>query len=234
MSPIQDESAQNLESAPEVSAADATLTDGEREAAQRIFGDRLPLAERYVEHLATSGIERGLLGPREVPRLWSRHVLNCAVIESCIAEDAVVADVGSGAGLPGLCLAIARPDLKLTLIEPLERRCIWLQEVIDDLGLDNVVVWRGRAEAAVGLEDFTVVTARAVSALDKLARLTLPLLAGRGELVAIKGRSAQEEIEKAQKVLRKLGAVKTDIVICGEDLLEESTTVVRVKVGKEN
>jgi len=118
MSPIEDESAQNLESAPEVSAADATLTDGEREAAQRIFGDRLPLAERYVEHLATSGIERGLLGPREVPRLWSRHVLNCAVIESCIAEDAVVADVGSGAGLPGLCLAIARPDLKLTLIEP--------------------------------------------------------------------------------------------------------------------
>ena len=230
MSPIQDESAQDLENALEVSAADATLTDGEREAAQRIFGDRLPLAERYVEHLATSGIERGLL----VPRLWSRHVLNCAVIESCIAEHAVVADVGSGAGLPGLCLAIARPDLKLTLIEPLERRCIWLQEVIDDLGLDNVVVWRGRAEAAVGLEDFTVVTARAVSALDKLARLTLPLLEGRGELVAIKGRSAQDEIDKAQKVLKKLGAVKTDIVVCGEDLLEESTTVVRVKVGKQN
>lgn len=234
MSPIQDESAQDLENTLEVSAADATLTDGEREAAQRIFGDRLPLAERYVEHLATSGIERGLLGPREVPRLWSRHVLNCAVIESCIARDSVVADVGSGAGLPGLCLAIARPDLNLTLIEPLERRCIWLQEVIDDLGLDNVVVWRGRAEAAVGLEDFTVVTARAVSALDKLARLTLPLLEGRGELVAIKGRSAQDEIEKAQKVLKKLGAVKTDIVVCGEELLEDSTTVVRVKVGKQN
>lgn len=232
MSPIQDESAQNDDGGHEVSVADLALSGAEREAAEKIFGDRLSLAERYVEHLATSGIERGLLGPREVPRLWSRHVLNCAVIESCIPADAVVADVGSGAGLPGLCLAIARPDLKLTLIEPLERRCIWLQEVIDDLGLENVVVWRGRAEAAVGLEDFTVVTARAVSALDKLARLTLPLIAGRGELVAIKGRSAQEEIEKAQKVLKKLGAVKTDIVVCGEGLLEESTTVVRVKVGK--
>ncbi|MDP5226868.1 MULTISPECIES: 16S rRNA (guanine(527)-N(7))-methyltransferase RsmG [Arthrobacter] len=208
------------------------LSEAEHAAAAKIFGDRLGLAEQYVGHLATSGIERGLLGPREVPRLWGRHVLNCAVIEECIPQDAVVADVGSGAGLPGLCLAIARPDLSLTLIEPLERRCIWLQEVIDDLGLDNAVVWRGRAEAAVGLADFSVVTARAVSALDKLARLTLPLLSGRGELVAIKGRSAQEEIDKAAKVLRKLGAVSTGIQSCGEDLLEETTTVVRVTVGR--
>ena len=120
-------------------------------AAESIFGDRLDLAKRYVEHLATSGTERGLIGPREVPRLWSRHVLNCAVIESQIAHGSHVADVGSGAGLPGLCLAIARPDLELTLIEPLERRVIWLQEVVDDLGLENVTVMRTRAELAVGM-----------------------------------------------------------------------------------
>ncbi|MFJ3957308.1 16S rRNA (guanine(527)-N(7))-methyltransferase RsmG [Arthrobacter sp. NPDC090010] len=208
------------------------LSGRELQAAEQIFGTRLGLAERYVGHLATSGIERGLLGPREVPRLWSRHVLNCAVIESCIPQAATVADVGSGAGLPGLCLAIARPDLSLTLIEPLERRCIWLQEVVDDLGLDNVTVWRGRAEAAVGLTDFSVVTARAVSALDKLARLTLPLLQGNGELVAIKGRSAQDEIENAQKVLKKLRAVETEILSCGDELLEEPTTVVRVTVRR--
>ena len=113
------------------------ITAAELQAAEKIFGDRLDLAKRYVEHLATSGTERGLIGPREIPRLWSRHVLNCAVIESQIAEGSHVADVGSGAGLPGLCLAIARPDLELTLIEPLERRVIWLQEVVDDLGLEQ-------------------------------------------------------------------------------------------------
>ncbi|HAY44542.1 MAG TPA: 16S rRNA (guanine(527)-N(7))-methyltransferase RsmG [Micrococcaceae bacterium] len=210
---------------------DLSLTAAETVAAEKIFGDRLDLAKRYVTHLATSGIERGLLGPREVPRLWSRHVLNCAVIESLMEHDAEVADVGSGAGLPGLCLAIARPDLKLTLIEPLERRCIWLTEVIDDLGLDNVTVMRGRAEQMVGTIDARYVTARAVSALSNLAGLTIPLLHGKGDLIAIKGRSAAEEIDKAQKVIRKLGGTKTEVLTVGEDILEEVTTVVRIKVG---
>lgn len=204
----------------------------ELQAAEKIFGERLDLAKRYVEHLATSGTERGLIGPREIPRLWSRHVLNCAVIESAIAMDSHVADVGSGAGLPGLCLAIARPDLELTLIEPLERRVIWLQEVVDDLGLDNVTIMRTRAELAVGLVDADVVTARAVSALSNLAGLTIPLLNGKGEVVAIKGRSAAEEIEKAKKVIRKLGGVETSVVVCGQELLEEPTTVVRIIVNK--
>jgi 16S rRNA (guanine527-N7)-methyltransferase len=164
--------------------------------------------------------------------LWSRHVLNCAVIESQIAEGSHVADVGSGAGLPGLCLAIARPDLELTLIEPLERRVVWLQEVVDDLGLDNVTIMRTRAELAVGMVDADVVTARAVSALSNLAGLTIPLLAGKGEVVAIKGRSAGEEIEKAAKVIRKLGGTQTSVVLVGEDLLEEPTTVVRIVVNK--
>ncbi|WP_442544241.1 16S rRNA (guanine(527)-N(7))-methyltransferase RsmG [Arthrobacter sp. KN11-1C] len=209
------------------------ITAAELQAAEKIFGDRLGLAQRYVEHLATSGTERGLIGPREVPRLWSRHVLNCAVIESAIAHGSHVADVGSGAGLPGLCLAIARPDLELTLIEPLERRVIWLQEVVDDLGLDNVTVMRTRAELAVGMTDADVVTARAVSALSKLAGLTIPLLNGKGEVVAIKGRSAAEEIEQAAKIIRRLGGVETSVVVCGQELLEEPTTVVRIVVNKQ-
>ncbi len=208
------------------------ITAAELAAAEKIFGERLDLAKRYVEHLATSGTERGLIGPREVPRLWSRHVLNCAVIESAIARNSHVADVGSGAGLPGLCLAIARPDLELTLIEPLERRVIWLQEVVDDLGLENVTIMRTRAELAVGMVDADVVTARAVSALTNLAGLTIPLLNGSGEVVAIKGRSASEEIEKAGKVIRKLGGVETSVVVCGQELLEEPTTVVRIIVKK--
>ena len=206
-------------------------TPAERTAAEKIFGSRLGLAERYVEHLATSGIERGLLGPREVPRLWSRHVLNCAVVADLIAENARVADVGSGAGLPGLCLAIARPDLQLTLIEPLERRVIWLNEVVEDLGLENVRVLRGRAEQVIADVDADVVTARAVSALSTLAGLTIPLLKGQGAVLAIKGRSAEEEIQKAAKVIRKLGGHETTILTAGENLLEEHTTVVRILVG---
>ncbi|WP_190264345.1 16S rRNA (guanine(527)-N(7))-methyltransferase RsmG [Glutamicibacter nicotianae] len=210
---------------------DLSLTAEETLAAEKIFGDRLDLAKRYVEHLATSGIERGLLGPREVPRLWSRHVLNCAVIEEVMDKDAEVADVGSGAGLPGLCLAIARPDLKLTLIEPLERRCIWLSEVIEDLGLTNVTVMRGRAEQMVDVVNARYVTARAVSALTNLAGLTIPLLHGQGELIAIKGRSAAEEIAKATKAIRKLGGKETEVLTVGETILAEPTTVVRIKVG---
>ncbi|MDR4534922.1 16S rRNA (guanine(527)-N(7))-methyltransferase RsmG [Glutamicibacter sp. PS] len=210
---------------------DLSLSATEEVAAEKIFGDRLDLARRYVQHLATSGIERGLLGPREVPRLWSRHVLNCAVIAELMDKDAEVADVGSGAGLPGLCLAIARADLKLTLIEPLERRCIWLTEVIEDLGLDNVTVMRGRAEQMVDVVNAQYVTARAVSALSNLAGLTLPLLHGQGELLAIKGRSAAEEIAKAENAVKKLGGANTEVIVVGEAVLEEPTTVVRIKVG---
>ena len=134
-------------------------TDVERKAAEAVFGDRFALAERFVEHLATSGIERGLLGPREVPRLWGRHVLNCAVVAELIGNGKSVCDVGSGAGLPGIALAIARPDLSLVLVEPLERRVAWLNEVVEDLGLDNVSVHRARAEQAVKSVDVDVVTA---------------------------------------------------------------------------
>lgn len=198
-------------------------------AAREIFGDRLELARRYTEHLASSGIVRGLIGPREAPRLWERHVLNCAVVQELIAPDARVVDVGSGAGLPGLCLAIARPDLSITLVEPLERRVTWLGEVIADLGLENVGVLRARAEQAKAeLGPVDVVTARAVSALVGLVDITLPLLKGRGELLALKGRTAEEELQKASKKLKRFGVRSSEVLTVGADVLAEPTTVVRL------
>ncbi|CAM3709321.1 16S rRNA (guanine(527)-N(7))-methyltransferase RsmG [Micrococcus flavus] len=205
-------------------ALEATL----RPAAERVFGDAVPRAERYVGHLATTGTEWGLLGPREVPRLWERHVLNCAVVAELLPEGALVADVGSGAGLPGLCLALARPDCHFTLIEPLERRVTWLEMVVADLGLTNVEVVRARSEQVADEIQVDVVTARAVSALKTLLPLTMPLLRSSGELLAIKGRSAADEITAAQKPLRKYGCGEPEIVTLGEDLLPEPTTVVRV------
>lgn len=207
------------------------LQGSELSQAQRVFGSRLPLAQRYVEHLATSGIDRGLMGPREVPRLWERHVLNCAVVSELIPHGSLVADVGSGAGLPGLCLALAREDLHLILIEPLERRVLWLEEVILDLGLEQQVeVIRARAENVVELVDADVVTARAVSALDKLLKVTVPLLHGSGELLAIKGRSAESEVAAASKTLTKLKAKSAAVLTVGKDLTEP-TTVVRVQLS---
>ena len=148
------------------------------EAARRAFSsERLPLAERYVELLATAGVERGLIGPREAPKLWDRHVLNCLALTSLVPPGATVADLGSGAGLPGLVLAIGRPDLTVTLVEPLQRRTTFLDEVIDELGLEDVRVVRGRAEELHGRERFDVVTARALAPLDRLLGWGMPLVA---------------------------------------------------------
>jgi 16S rRNA (guanine527-N7)-methyltransferase len=209
------------------------LTGALSTAAHELFGDRIELAIRFVEHLSSTGIEWGLLGPREVPRLWERHVLNCAVVGDLLPEGALVADVGSGAGLPGLALALARPDCQFILIEPLERRVAWLDMVVEDLGLDNVDVVRARSEQVVGNVDVDVVTARAVSALKTLIPLTIPLLQGTGELIAIKGRSAADEVKAAAKVLKKHKCSSPVIESVGEDLLAEPTTVVRVTVGRQ-
>lgn len=202
------------------------------QAAEELFGERLDLARRYVGHLASTGIEWGLLGPREVPRLWERHVLNCAVVGDLLPGGALVADVGSGAGLPGLALALARPDCQFILIEPLERRVSWLDMVVDDLGLENVDVVRARSEQVVGNVVVDVVTARAVSALKTLVPMTVPLLQGSGELLAIKGRSAADEVRTAAKVLKKHRCSTPVIETVGDDLLAEPTTVVRVHVGR--
>ena len=217
---------------PSIEAQDPPeLTGDLLTAAEELFGDRIDLAVRFVEHLSSTGIEWGLLGPREVPRLWERHVLNCAVVGDLLPEGALVADVGSGAGLPGLALALARPDCQFILIEPLERRVAWLDMVVDDLELDNVDVVRARSEQVVGNVVVDIVTARAVSALKTLIPLTLPLLQGSGQLLAIKGRSAAEEVKSAAKVLKKHKGSTPIIETVGEDLLAEPTTVVRVRVG---
>lgn len=213
---------------------DVSLTSASPEtklAVDAVFGDAAELADQYVHHLSTTGIEWGLLGPREVPRLWERHVLNCAVVEELIPQGALVADVGSGAGLPGLALAIARPDSQFILIEPLERRVAWLDMVVEDLGLTNVDVVRARSEQVAGNLDVDIVTARAVSALKSLLPLTIPLLSGSGELLAIKGRSAPDEIVSAQKALKKYGCGQPEVLQAGADVLVEATTIVRVPVG---
>jgi 16S rRNA (guanine527-N7)-methyltransferase len=198
--------------------------------ARRFFTDeRLRLAVRYAELLAGEGVVRGLIGPREAPRLWERHLLNCAVLGEVVPVGAGVGDVGSGAGLPGLVLAIARPDLRLTLIEPLLRRTRFLEDVVTALGLGaQVRVVRARAEELAGAESFDVVTARAVAPLDRLARWCLPLVAPGGELIAMKGVSARAEVEASAPQLRKLGCRAPTVVALGSGVLQETTWAVRV------
>lgn len=200
------------------------------QAATAIFGDRLPLAEAYWTSLADDATVRGLIGPREVPRLWDRHILNCAVVGELIEPDATVFDIGSGAGLPGIPLAIARPDLRITLIEPLLRRSSYLEEVIKELGLGNVTVLRGRAEEGpvrkqAGTAD--IVTSRAVAPLGKLSRWSLPLVKKGGAMLALKGSSAAEEIERDEAIISKIGGGKCTIEYAGGEVLDSPTLVVR-------
>ena len=182
-----------------------------RETGPIVFGDRLPLALSYEKYLATAGVERGLIGPREVQRLWDRHLLNSAALLPLVADGAEVAYVGSGAGLPGVVLAIARPDLIVTLIEPLLRRSVFLEEVRSELGLDNVTVVRGRAEQLSRQLHCDVVTARAVAPLDRLAGWCLPLVRPGGTLLALKGTAVANEVQAAAGALRRAGAVSWDV-----------------------
>lgn len=200
--------------------------------AQRIFGDRFEIAERYHRSLSTDGVERGLIGPREVPRLWERHILNCAVLGELIQEEEAVVDVGSGAGLPGIPLAIARPDLKITLVEPLLRRTVYLAEFVESNNLDNVLVVRGRAEQPSVLQEAggaDVVTSRAVAPLAKLAKWSLPLIHEGGRMLALKGSSAQEEIDRDRDELARLGAGNLEVLECGHDTLPVPTLVVKAE-----
>lgn len=185
----------------------------------------------YAGLLAGPGVDRGLIGPREVPRIWTRHLLNCAVAADLVPEGASVVDVGSGAGLPGLVWAIVRPDLTVTCVEPLLRRATFLEECVDQLGLgERVTIVRARAEevprSGSGLRG-DVVTARAVAPLERLASWAMPLVAPGGQLLALKGRTAPEEVESARATLQRLGVREVDIVECGQGIVDPPTTVVR-------
>jgi 16S rRNA (guanine527-N7)-methyltransferase len=207
----------------------ASLAVDLRPAAERLFGDRLGLAVEYADLLASDGVLRGLIGPREAPRLWERHLLNCAAVAELISPAATVVDVGSGAGLPGIVLAVARPDISVILVEPLARRTSFLDEVVAQLGLaDQVTVIRGRAEEQVGRLRADVVIARAVAPLDRLAGWCLPLAEVGGRVLALKGMSATEEIEAHAAAVSRLGGGPATIHQCGVGLIDPPTTVVEI------
>ncbi|MGB9308663.1 MAG: 16S rRNA (guanine(527)-N(7))-methyltransferase RsmG [Mycobacterium sp.] len=214
-------------------ASSVAGVDGPPAAASGVFGRRLDLAQRYAETLATAGVQRGLLGPREVDRLWERHILNSAAIAEILEPGERVVDVGSGAGLPGVPLAIARPDLRIVLLEPLLRRSDFLREVVADLGLAVEVV-RGRAEEPsvrdqLGGSD--AVVSRAVASLDKLTKWSMPLLRPEGRMLAIKGERAPEEVQEHRRVMVALGAVDVRVVTCGANYLCPPATVVLARHG---
>lgn len=198
-------------------------------SAAAVFGDRLDLAREYTADLARRGEELGLIGPLELPRLWSRHILNCGIVAPLL-RPGTTGDIGSGAGLPGLVLAIARPDVHLVLIEPMERRVDWLIAEAADLGLTNVSVVRARAEETKLDSPLDQVTARAVTALSKLIPATLPLLKYGGEMLFMKGARVQEEIDAASKVIRKSHLVNIEVVVLGEGIVPETTRVFRATV----
>ena len=196
-------------------------------SAAAVFGESTSDAERFAGWLAGPGVERGLLGPREVDRIWSRHVLNCAVLEPFLPRGASVCDLGSGAGLPGIVLALLRPDVRMTLLEPLLRRATFLEEVVADLGLAEVSVVRARAEDYRRRRpDHDVVVARAVAPIDRLAGWAMPLLRPGGVLLALKGSTAEDELAAAGPALDKVGAVDREVVTVGEEA--DVTQVVRI------
>ena len=202
--------------------------------ADAFFGPNLERVQRYAAFLAGAGVERGLIGPREVDRIWDRHILNSVAVAELLAAGERVADIGSGAGLPGIPLAMARPDLRMTLIEPLLRRSEFLREVIDELGIEATVV-RGRAEEATVRErvgEMDAVVSRAVAPLDKLTRWSLPLLRPGGRMLAIKGERAEEEIRDHRRVMASLGAVDERVVRCGADYLNPPATVIVARRGE--
>jgi 16S rRNA (guanine527-N7)-methyltransferase len=197
-------------------------------SAAQIFGPNIDKARAYTAALVADGETLGLLGPREYPRIWTRHVLNSAVVAELVPAGITVADVGSGAGLPGIPMALVQPEAHFTLIEPMERRSDWLKAQVEKLGLDNVTVLRARAEE-VG-EVFDLVTARAVKALPQLLQMCVPMTRHGGQIIALKGEKAQLEIDDSKRLMKKLDISSFDIVFTGEQFLEEPTRVVRTKL----
>jgi len=194
--------------------------------AAAIFGEALPLAREFHEHLLQHGEELGLIGPREIERLWTRHLINSALLSSLVPS-ATLADIGSGAGFPGLVIALMRPDVQCTLIEPMERRAQWLRDESERLGLQNVEVLRARAEEVPRDRQFDSVTARAVSALKKLIPMAYPLVAPGGQMVFLKGQKVVDEVAAARAVLRPEIFQSVDVVVVGPEWNTEETRVFR-------
>jgi 16S rRNA (guanine527-N7)-methyltransferase len=195
-------------------------------AAREVFGPAFPLAQRYADLLADPGIVRGLIGPREADRLWERHLLNCAQVADLIPRPSALIDIGSGAGLPGLILAMMLTDVRVTLIEPMARRVAFLEECVTDLELANVTIVRARAEDLAGQYAADVVTARAVAPLDRLAGLAVPLVRPGGTVLALKGERASQEADAAAPVLRRLGVSEVTVLQAGTGRDCPATTVV--------
>jgi 16S rRNA (guanine527-N7)-methyltransferase len=196
--------------------------------ASTLFGDSTALVQRYADLLAGEATVRGLIGPREVERLWERHLLNCALVTDLVPHGASVCDIGSGAGLPGLVMAIRCPGSVVTLVEPLLRRTTFLEHAVDDLGLTNVEVVRARADALHGARRFDVVTARAVAPLDRLSGWALPLVRTGGEFLAMKGSTVRAELETAGPVIRSLGGAVAEVMELGSGVVDPPVRVVRV------
>ncbi|OIH95555.1 16S rRNA (guanine(527)-N(7))-methyltransferase RsmG [Curtobacterium sp. MCBA15_001] len=209
---------------------DAPVLEAEPAVATTLFGDRIAEARSFTNELARRGEELGLIGPLELPRLWTRHILNSALVAPLLEAGANVGDVGSGAGLPGLVLAIARPDVSMTLIEPMERRVEWLQSEADRIGLDNVTVVRARAEDVADDLVLDQVTARAVSALSKLIPLTVPLVRSGGQLILMKGARVDDEVAAARKVILRKRLEDVEVLELGVGVVEETTRVFRATV----
>ncbi|MEG8034552.1 16S rRNA (guanine(527)-N(7))-methyltransferase RsmG [Sphingomonas sp. LR61] len=206
------------------------MLEAEPAAASVLFGDQIETARSFTDELARRGEELGLIGPLELPRLWTRHILNSALLAPLLEARGRVADVGSGAGLPGLVLAIARPDVHFTLIEPMERRVDWLTSEASRLGLSNVTVVRGRAEDVSDGIVVDQVTARAVSALSKLIPMTVPLVRSGGQLILMKGARVDDEIEKARKVILRQHLSDVEVLELGDGVVAETTRVFRATV----
>ncbi|OBB58583.1 16S rRNA (guanine(527)-N(7))-methyltransferase [Mycobacterium sp. 852013-51886_SCH5428379] len=197
-------------------------------AAAALFNEQLERAERYADFLCTAGVERGLIGPRETDRIWDRHILNSAAVAELVMPGERVVDIGSGAGLPGIPLALARPDVEVLLVEPLLRRSEFLTEIVDALGIEVRVI-RGRAEdppVREALGEVDVVTSRAVASLDKLSRWSLPLLKPGGRMLALKGERADAEVDEHRRAMERAGAEDVRVVRCGADYLSPPATVV--------
>ena len=208
---------------------DVSTLELEPAYAADLFGDRIEVARQFTSDLARRGEELGLIGPLELPRLWSRHIVN-SVLPAPLLVSGRVGDIGSGAGLPGLVLAIARPDAHLVLIEPMERRTEWLRSEADALGLDNVTVVRARAEEAKLDQPLDQVTARAVTALSKLIPITVPLVRSGGQLLFMKGERVNDEVDAAAKAIRKARLSDVSVLVLGEGITPEVTRLFRATV----